>query len=547
MSKRLASARSRFLRTRIPTFLGLGILLVALLSGILLLGDGPGVFAPRAAPETAPKNIKITNVTDSSFTVSFLTQNPTDGYLKYGTTEGSLNNQASDDRDQLSGSVGSFKSHHITARGLEPNTTYFYTLGTAGGSTYDNNGTPFKIRTAAKAGVPSAAKTVYGTVVTSSGGPADGAIVYVQVDGAGEMSSLVKNSGSWAIPLSNARTQDGSGYASIDDSAQMSIVALGVEIGSNATGTLQVGQAQPVPTLDLGKGGLVEQPAGGETGGDTEPSAPPTAPQSTPSATPTPTPTPTPGSGGNSDDASASSKPTSGRSSALQDQLADSDTGAEAEASAAAVIDIEAGDGQTTTSTSPTIKGTAAPQVVVTIEVNSETQVVEQVVTDTTGAFSLDLEALAAELEPGEHTASYTYTDPDTGEEISKTVSFTVAPDGLVAQANSGGTGSGPYSSANPYPRPTPTSSPASGSTSAPIVTPEDVTAVATTPTPSPSTASSGADTKGSVSTRSAQPSTSSGVPVSGSVGTTLTLILGGLFFIVSGAWSWWVGREQAS
>ncbi len=46
------------------------------------------------------------------------------------------------------------------------------------------------------------------------------------------------------------------------------------------------------------------------------------------------------------------------------------------------------------------------------------------------------------------------------------------------------------------------------------------------------------------VSTRSGMPSTQSGVPVSGSVGTTLVLLFGGAFFLISGLWSFWIAKE---
>jgi CHASE3 domain sensor protein len=39
-------------------------------------------------------------------------------------------------------------------------------------------------------------------------------------------------------------------------------------------------------------------------------------------------------------------------------------------------------------------------------------------------------------------------------------------------------------------------------------------------------------------------PATNSAVPVSGSVGTTFALLLGGFFFITAGMWSYWLSRE---
>jgi cobalamin biosynthesis Mg chelatase CobN len=52
---------------------------------------------------------------------------------------------------------------------------------------------------------------------------------------------------------------------------------------------------------------------------------------------------------------------------------------------------------------------------------------------------------------------------------------------------------------------------------------------------PSPTSTSSG---------RVSYPSTRSGIPTSGSVGTTFALIVGGIFFIIAGLWSFWIANQ---
>ena len=143
--------------------------------------------------------------------------------------------------------------HYINVRGLQPNTSYYYVLNTNGGALFDNNGTPLKIITARKSGSPTAAKTIYGTVSTESGAPAEGAVVYIAIEGAGEMSSLVASSGSWAIPLSNARTVDGAEYAKIDDDTSLQVFAQGSDPTQISRGTITVAEAQPIPPLIFGQ------------------------------------------------------------------------------------------------------------------------------------------------------------------------------------------------------------------------------------------------------------------------------------------------------
>ncbi len=59
------------MQKQIPTILGLFLLVAAIVVGLIFLGDGPGVFSPRATPEATPRQIKITNLKDNSFKFNF--------------------------------------------------------------------------------------------------------------------------------------------------------------------------------------------------------------------------------------------------------------------------------------------------------------------------------------------------------------------------------------------------------------------------------------------------------------------------------------------
>ncbi|HKY74363.1 MAG TPA: fibronectin type III domain-containing protein, partial [Patescibacteria group bacterium] len=124
------SKLSDVLSKRIPTILGIIFLVSGLGVGIFIVNQGTGGFLPKASPETTPKNVKITNISDNAFSVSFITDTATPGYIKYGTEADKLQSQTSDDRDQLSGAVGQFTTHHITLRSLSPATPYYFAIGT---------------------------------------------------------------------------------------------------------------------------------------------------------------------------------------------------------------------------------------------------------------------------------------------------------------------------------------------------------------------------------------------------------------------------------
>lgn len=526
--------KKKVLDKRIPTILGLAVLVVALIAGTLLIGAGPIVFAPRATPATTPTRIKVTNVTDNSFSVSFVTAESTAGFVKYGSDPKSMKTQSSDDRDQLSGTVGSYSTHHISVRGLEQNTTYNFVLGTGSGSTFDNDGQPFTVKTARRSGAPSAAKTIYGSVTNASGAPADGAIVYVSVAGAGELSSLVKNSGSWAVPLSNARVPDGSGYAQVTDETPITLNVQGPQPEQQVTVQTAVKDAQPAAAIALGASGttatdtIADQeklsdaklPSDASNQADSTAtgaaqaiggledlltqsrtvltsSSPSPSPTATGSASPSPTPSPSP-----SASASASPTPTVQPASPSPTPVV-------------ATVDLNGPSGQVITTTQPTIVGTASPNVTVTITVHSATEIIQQVTAGATGGYQLDIAALSKNLEPGEHVATYSYTDSATGQPVTGQIAF------VVAAASPSPT---PYGTGNPY-----------------TVSPSPSPSPSLIPSPTPATGSGGlASDSGRVSI----PSTESGIPTSGSVGATLALVIGGLFFVIAGAWSFWIASQ---
>ncbi len=492
-------------KKQIPTVLGLLILFAALISGVLLFGQGTGVFAPRATPETTPQNIQISNVTDKTFTISFYTSENTIAFVKYGEDANALNKQASDDRDQLSGVVKNYYLHHITVRSLNPAKTYYYVLGT-GSNTFDNEGQPYSIKTAAKPNQsPINNQTIYGNVLKSDATPAEGAVVYLYSEGMGALSTLVKSSGSWGISLANAFNFEKTAYAVLTDGSLLDIKVQGVEPDSVATWQNTIALAAPVPDITLGQ----SEVAG--TSGQVSPEPTIEVDKEELLA----------GNASSSPELefNASSSTLSSRISAIEqpeimeEQIESLDLGSISEASEASATTIQ--------TTQPQIKAVLPANTMVRIVVHSDTQIDETVQTDENGNFVLDVASLGQNLEPGEHSATYTYIDPITGEEVTKTYNFTVDPKATPRQIAA--------ISATPTPTPTPKPSAipsipyGSGNPYSPPVT----------ITPASSTVSA------SISSGSAIVATDSGQYRSGSVGTTITLLVGGLFFVLTGIWSY--------
>lgn len=237
-------------RHTIPTILGLVLLTFGTAAGVFLIQKG-SIFFLRASPAIAPSQIKITNITNSSFTISWLTEDAVSGFAHFGETP-ALGSVAADDRDALSGTTGSFYAHYASLKNLKPKTKYYFKLG-SGGKTFDNSGKPWEITTASTPGALAPSSDIAsGTVLNQDQTPAEGAILYLSIDKMTPQSALIRSSGNWLISLNNAFSSDLSGFASYDKDAQ--VVEIFVQGGKQtATAITTTKNDNPIPEIVLGQ------------------------------------------------------------------------------------------------------------------------------------------------------------------------------------------------------------------------------------------------------------------------------------------------------
>jgi hypothetical protein len=422
-------------KKRIPTIIGLLLLIVSLVVGVILFGNGTGLFMPRATPETTPKNIMLSNVTDKSFTVSFFTDEETIAFVKYGTSANDIKQQASDDRDQLSGVIKPYRLHHVTVRGLEANTIYYYLLGTGSRSTFDDAGDPYQIKTAVNPGsISPNNQTIYGTVSQANGQPGEGAIVFVALEGAGVLSTLVKSSGSWAVSLANAYNLNLNAYPDVNDESALSIKVQGSDLNSITNRLTTVADAQPVPEIVMGQ--EVSEVSDDLVAAREELLADDNFNE-----------------GDNEEDETLIDD-TSDLVGSESGSLDLTGLGEKADEKIPPVIDFVVSDEDRTidltevdeasgagdivvNSSQPIIKAKLPPNITVKIEVNSDTNIETVMETDANGDLVFDISSLEQELEPGNHTVVYTYIDPDTGEEVTESYDFTVSADSVDSNLTS--------------------------------------------------------------------------------------------------------------
>src|SRR3990170_8021404 len=77
-------------KEKVPTILGIAFLILGIVAGGILI-NSKQIFRLRASSETAPKNVRISNINDGSFTVSWTTNKETQGFIVWGESSQSIN------------------------------------------------------------------------------------------------------------------------------------------------------------------------------------------------------------------------------------------------------------------------------------------------------------------------------------------------------------------------------------------------------------------------------------------------------------------------
>lgn len=234
----------------VPNWLALILIIFGLIGGVLLINK-VAKLSPKAANSVFPEQVRITNVNDMGFTVSWITQLPVKGFIFFGDNQ-QLNQKAYDERDGAT-VTGENLAHYVTFKNLKPSTKYYLKINSAGNS-YDNNGKPYEVTTGPTINLPlPESDNAYGVVLTPTNQPANGVIVYLTMANTTPLSSLTKENGTWMIPLSMARSMTLNSYANYDRKIQ--IQEIFVQAGNLGT-TSAINTTKndsPVPSLILGK------------------------------------------------------------------------------------------------------------------------------------------------------------------------------------------------------------------------------------------------------------------------------------------------------
>lgn len=239
--------RKNLLNKRIPTILALMLLVGGLVGGVLMVSK-PQSLLTKAGPTATPQNVRVTNKTGSSITVSWVTDTPVLGAVEYSNNPSKFEVTARDKRD-LSGGEGTYTTHLVEIENLAPETIYYFRI-VSGSESYLDGSSPYQVKTWARNEILGE-DVIRGKIETSTGSGLAGAIVYVDVEGGETLATLTTTDGGWTMDLGKARSSQGGVVEYDAQSARVSIFVQG-GIAGTALAITNTGNDNPVEKMAIG-------------------------------------------------------------------------------------------------------------------------------------------------------------------------------------------------------------------------------------------------------------------------------------------------------
>lgn len=239
--------KNKFWDKRIPTLLGIGLIGISIALTSVIVKNST-VFVSRADITQTPQNVKITNILETGFTVSYTTDAENIGSVNFGK-DANFEQTALDDRDQETGFLRAHKIHNFTIKNLKPNTRYFFVIS-SGQNTFLNNAVPYETTTAPTPQItPESQTPIAGKIVLPDGNAPTETIVYASTDKSQEVSTLSKSNGTYLLPLTSLLLQDLSYPLTLNANDVIKMMITNGVLKSNVL--LSARQINPVPVIAL--------------------------------------------------------------------------------------------------------------------------------------------------------------------------------------------------------------------------------------------------------------------------------------------------------
>ncbi len=231
-----------FNKFKIPTLLGLSLILLGVASGLYLVLKEQ-IFLSQAAPNLTPQNIAITNITDNSVVISWQTNAAAASFITFGQKNPG-EQTVLDDRD--GNTPKPHLIHYVTLKNLLPDTNYLFKI-TSGKLTSEM----MKFDTATPLTNQTGFTPVIGSVLDGNN-PLNDGVAYLSIQNAVAQSSLIKTGGNFLIPISQIRKTDLSNIFSLTEGATAKLTIRSDKGSASILFRLKANSV-PLPAIKLGQ------------------------------------------------------------------------------------------------------------------------------------------------------------------------------------------------------------------------------------------------------------------------------------------------------
>lgn len=231
--------RNQLFNKRIPTIFAIGLITLGIVLTTVIVKMQTNLRSSAESSEE-PQNIKITNLSDDSFTITYQTDLATIGSINYGKSKELGNAQLEDITKNV---------HSLTVDKLSPDTKYYLAI-ISGQNIFLNKGVPFEILTGPSIASPSSAKTVIkGKIILPDGNAPKEGLAYLSTNNSQLLSTTVTKEGEFNFSLKELRTDDLSSYLEVNKNSVLKLFAINDALTS--TVLLSGEEAYLLPTITL--------------------------------------------------------------------------------------------------------------------------------------------------------------------------------------------------------------------------------------------------------------------------------------------------------
>lgn len=240
--------RNNLLDKRIPTILGIGFVILGIALTTIVTNSQTNLNS-KASNSEEPRNVKITNLSDKSFTITYQTDAAVTGSVNYGRDK-NLGNIELEELDKERANFSPKSIHSITVKKLFPKTKYNFVI-ISGQNTFLNNGIPFEILTGPNISSSSAEQhAVKGKILLPNGNPPDEALVYLRTQNSQLLSSVTAKDGTYGFSLKNLRSEDMASYLEMGSDTVLELTAISKNSLSSTVLT-PLSKKNYIPTITL--------------------------------------------------------------------------------------------------------------------------------------------------------------------------------------------------------------------------------------------------------------------------------------------------------